>query len=156
MSWSLAWALTEYDRVFNVGTDVFLVRSPFLWISPSILAYTDDPKHLVATRACANGTCHAGALFFRPDTRVVRRLAQLGDTQQGIPRACEPAVGPQSLLNHAFAASWRGIEPLVRHVRRYQDYNTTDGDAPIVHFAGRARPLEWMAACATDARALRA
>jgi hypothetical protein len=141
-----------------VGTDVLLVRSPFLWISRSILAYTDDPKHLVATRACADGTFHAGALFFRPDLRVARRLEQLGDTQLGIPRACEPAVGPQSLLNHAFAASWMEIEPLVRHVRRLRDHRghstLDDDDDPIVHFAGRAMPLEWMAACAADARAL--
>jgi hypothetical protein len=88
-----------------------------------------------------------GLLFFKPDMAVASRLVKLKHGQH-ISYACEPVVSDQSLLNHAFAFNWTKIKWLVRQVHYCSYYNKVK--ASIVHFVGRAKPTEWMTACARN------
>jgi hypothetical protein len=147
----LTWTLVEYDCIFSVDTDIFIVRTPFALLDRSIIDFTSDPNNIAGTTACLpffNG----GLLFFKSDMGVTRRLVTMsGGTS--IRRTCEPVVSDQSLLNYAFSARWKNLKSLAHHTH-HLDYKSTC-EAAIVHFVGPAKPFVWVASCARNRTAMR-
>lgn len=147
----LTWTLVEYDRIFSVDTDIFVTRSPFDWINPSILKYTDDSDNIAGTVACEK-FFNGGILFFKPDMEVAKRLVAIKDHSH-YPKACEPLHSDQSLLNYAFPPTrWRTVKSLVYHTH-YRNYKSTHG-AAVVHFTGRTKPFDWMTSCSQNRTAM--
>lgn len=147
----LTWTLVEYDRIFSVDTDIYIVWSPFFLLNQSIVDWTEDPNNIAGTTACPR-FFNGGLLFFKPDMQVARRLLAISGHRK-IQKACEPVQSDQSLLNHAFPSTrWRNLKSLT-HPAHYVDYKNTC-DAAVVHFVGTNKPFEWMASCARNRTAV--